>query len=540
MKSRPLFALLLLAVPTPGLATPPPLPAPLLFVRLAGPPGTHLTVYQGGPFRRDLPTPGLLGLRPGYIYRVEITGLEGRPTVSLYPTLEVRGTLKVPPNLHAANFPATVALTEADLAAAQAGALVTKVIYLENPYRAEPVAQPPGGLLEFDLPPGEDLLERSRDFGRPVLVLRLGERQFSPEEMAGLAVPGTVLLPGDPYMPPAAGPPHLPFACWQWYDPRLGPLGPEEEYLFDGGDHALKAGFDGQGGIGGVDPQDAVAEYVDSCGRRCLVCSNRVCLFAPRFAALRSVLPLGGYDVVLRVGNAKALANQLQVDVRWPPFQARQAEQPVGFEGRLRPSGTENVQRLIRLDLREVLEAQQLNIGPLAVVAVQGLARLTEVERTLLLRQIEFAQEYNGVQGLKENDSLAGPVILGHIQNGPEVIIGRAETRDLTVCCDECPCPPDKPLVLVKCADKHAAQPGEVVTFTLRYSNHGGRPISGVAVVDSLTTRLEYIPGSAQSDRDAVFTVQENEAGSLLLRWEVSGVLQPGSSGILKFQARVR
>jgi uncharacterized repeat protein (TIGR01451 family) len=79
-----------------------------------------------------------------------------------------------------------------------------------------------------------------------------------------------------------------------------------------------------------------------------------------------------------------------------------------------------------------------------------------------------------------------------------------------------------------------------VVTFMLKYSNHGGKPITDVAVTDSLTTRLEYVPGSSQSDRPAVFTTQPNEAGSSLLRWEITGRLLPGQSGVVRFQARIR
>ena len=84
------------------------------------------------------------------------------------------------------------------------------------------------------------------------------------------------------------------------------------------------------------------------------------------------------------------------------------------------------------------------------------------------------------------------------------------------------------------------AQVGDVVTFFLKFSNHGGQPINNVAVSDSLTGRLEYIPGTARADRDTVFTTQTNEAGSAVLRWEVSGVLLPGESGVVSFQARVR
>jgi uncharacterized repeat protein (TIGR01451 family) len=108
------------------------------------------------------------------------------------------------------------------------------------------------------------------------------------------------------------------------------------------------------------------------------------------------------------------------------------------------------------------------------------------------------------------------------------------------LCCCEEPCLPDKPLYLCKWVNAKYAQIGDIVTFYLRYSNIGGKPITDVAVSDSLTGRLEYIPGSSQSDRDAVFTTQENEAGSLILRWEINGRLLPGQSGVVSFQARIR
>ena len=79
-----------------------------------------------------------------------------------------------------------------------------------------------------------------------------------------------------------------------------------------------------------------------------------------------------------------------------------------------------------------------------------------------------------------------------------------------------------------------------MVTFFLKFSNIGGKPITDVAVSDSLTGRLEYIPGSAKSDREAVFVTQDNDAGSLILRWEIRDALPPGQKGIVTFQARVR
>jgi hypothetical protein len=37
-----------------------------------------------------------------------------------------------------------------------------------------------------------------------------------------------------------------------------------------------------------------------------------------------------------------------------------------------------------------------------------------------------------------------------------------------------------------------------------------------------------------------LFTTQDNEAGSVILRWQINGVLAAGQSGIVTFQAKVR
>jgi uncharacterized repeat protein (TIGR01451 family) len=102
------------------------------------------------------------------------------------------------------------------------------------------------------------------------------------------------------------------------------------------------------------------------------------------------------------------------------------------------------------------------------------------------------------------------------------------------------PPPPDRPLQLHKWADRQSGQVGDVVTMYLKVTNHGGQPINDVAVTDSLSARLEYIAGTARADRDAVFTKQENQAGSLILRWELRGQLLAGKSAVVSFQAKIR
>jgi uncharacterized repeat protein (TIGR01451 family) len=96
------------------------------------------------------------------------------------------------------------------------------------------------------------------------------------------------------------------------------------------------------------------------------------------------------------------------------------------------------------------------------------------------------------------------------------------------------------PLRLQKWASTNAARPGEVVTFYLRYTNTSNRPLRDIAITDNLAPRFEYVAGSARSDREAVFVLQENQAGSRILRWEIRDPLPPGQHGTISFQVRVR
>ena len=150
-------------------------------------------------------------------------------------------------------------------------------------------------------------------------------------------------------------------------------------------------------------------------------------------------------------------------------------------------------------------------------------------------RQTENVKKFSSSLGLRENDGIEGTSVVARIQNGAEVIKANVQTREIVITEDEaCEIETDK------LADKPTAKVGEIVTFTLRYTNLGSKPMSDIAVTDSLATRLEYVPSTAVSDRDAVFTIQKNESGSLVLHWEITGKLMPKEYGIIRFQARVR
>ena len=455
----------------------PPAPAPLFYVRMGGAEGVTTSYYQGRTPGRGLDSTGTVGLRPGYVYRVKMTGFPHLPDVSVYPTLEVRGTLVLPQQVRGADHPAQINISEEEVEKSQSGGYMTKVVYLEHPDLAQPTATSFDHPLETDVRPTVNPLEEARNYGRPVLIVRLGGRGIEEEELIHTAIPGTVLLPGDKSLGRPAAPPYVPYGCMPAYDPIAGPKGVDDECFHDGGDLGRRAGFDRNGELSGLDPSDTIATYRDSRGIKHISPSNLICFCVPRFAVLRhQTMPIR-YESSINVGGSDQFVGTSQTRARQPSLTAHQDIALAATKSRTRPSGME------------------VEIGPITVANVEGKAEII---------------------GQMKGESVVGTVV---------------KQRQA---------PPDGPLVLKKTADKQVVQIGDVITFHLAYTNTGGQPIDDVIVSDSLTGRLEYVRGSSKSDRGTTFTMQENEAGSLILRWEVGGTLPPGQSGEIMFQARVR
>jgi uncharacterized repeat protein (TIGR01451 family) len=452
-------------------------PAPLFYVRLSGPSGLKITFYQGSGDGKEYATPVTVGFRPGYVYRIKITGLPGHPKEALYPTLEVRGRLVLPAGLRAADFPAPLVFTPEDIEKVLGSAYLTKILVLENPDLALPNATQKDQPIEIEVTSTHEAMSEARVRGRPMLILRWGDRGVREGEApAELGIPGTILLPEQQMLPPAPVPPCVPWSP-VLVDPILGPMPAEEECLHDGGDIPPRAGLTALGQLGGLNPTDTVAVYADSRGQRHITVSNRVCICVPRFVVMRADSYPAGYGTAIEVGQTNLSVGQVEI------------------RNREKLSITEQNEQLRLMASRERPSSNQLVLGTRSVDQFLGGAV---------------------VFGFVEGHAVLGTIVQPPVER------------------------PDLPLLLHKSADKKSAQVGDIVTFQLTYGNVGGKPITGIVVSDSLTGRLEYIPGSAKSDRHTTFTTEPNEAGSDILRWAVTGALPPGQGGIVTFQARIR
>ena len=126
------------AFPQPCPPTAPP--APVLFTKIIVPAGVNITTHAGSGMAKTFVGYNTFGFRPGYRYRLQLNNLNlpSKPGASLFPVVEVFGSLVPRGGLNYWEFPAPVTFSETDLVRAASGYHVIKVIYLEDPKKVCP------------------------------------------------------------------------------------------------------------------------------------------------------------------------------------------------------------------------------------------------------------------------------------------------------------------------------------------------------------------------------------------------------------------
>ncbi len=337
---------------------------------------------------------------------------------------------------------------------------------------------------------------------------------------------------------PCCGPGTLPsfaFTGVVGHDESLGPWKPDgikgpwpkDEYLCDGGDLNHDVYVKRDWTVVGLDHEDTVAHYDTIDGQTKVSASNCVCIYSPRFAAVRQVSSPIIYEGHERMADVVKPAKVNVHEERRGPRTALQPEQIIA------QVGLDQVQRLReRTQGLLVDQATRLELAAEAFLPHEELlfiqrGEFDATEKARLAQRVAAAETWTNHQAVQiiidgqpaiETRGTAAPQIIYTYETGGK------------------PC-----LRLCKIADKSEAKPGEIVTFTLRYDNVGEQKIGNVTIIDNLMPRLEYVTGSAQSSLKANFATQEQLPGeSLVLRWEIEEPLEVNAGGVVRFQARVR
>jgi hypothetical protein len=179
--------------------------------------GSNEKVYLPG----QLTVPARYNFMQGYIYRLKLTDIPGRPGVQLYPTIEVAPSTP-PTDAYLTHNPIPVQFTPEDFdQVIDGGNFVTKVIYLPDPKFQELAVAGVETLVSTRLEPGVDPILEADRRGTILLIVRLGAIDLEMPGSASTAgammapagsyAPGTVVStpagPGGTVMPPGSLPP---------------------------------------------------------------------------------------------------------------------------------------------------------------------------------------------------------------------------------------------------------------------------------------------------------------------------------------------
>ena len=302
---------------------------------------------------------------------------------------------------------------------------------------------------------------------------------------------------------------------------------PQDEYLVDGGDDRLKAYVRGNWEIRNLNPEDTIAHYDTLDNRRLIEQSNRVPIYSPRFGSVRKIdgavaaiewqhyagtqsrSQLAAAQTRMRAGRTeqKEIAGQARANVL--PRSANAGANTGAVEQRTSPMTYGNQE--VTASLSQLLTHTTFSSAELAYLAEAKNA----------------AEAWAGIDHLEvQINEQTAQAMIG--QKTPEAvfIIGEPETSPK--------------LRLFKVASKETAQRGEIVEFMIRFDNVGSEVVGNVTIADSLTARLEYIDSSAGSSVPAEFFIEPNEAGSHILRWEITEPLHAGDFGVVRFRCRVQ
>lgn len=316
------------------------------------------------------------------------------------------------------------------------------------------------------------------------------------------------------------------YAQLPFQPPLPSELRPGDEYLCDGGDQERPTVVGGDFRVYGLDVEDTVAHYDTVDGRRLVEPSNKVCVYAPRFAAVRQVNGMRQHEQHDLVGRVHLPIAATFHEESQLAAQFNQPQQPVGqigtkqastFRERNRGVSLEGAESLIGLKGREYL------LGPLRVLET---GVFDQSEEARLAGAIDAAITWSQDEGVQVSLGEQRLVIDSHDTKLGEIYVVEHEGTPK--------------IRIIKVASIKEAQPGDVIEFTLRFDNIGDELIGNVTILDNLTTRLEYVEGSQSSTLEAGFFVEQNEAQSLALRWEVIEPLEPGAGGVITFKCRVR
>ena len=298
-----------------------------------------------------------------------------------------------------------------------------------------------------------------------------------------------------------------------------------QEYIFDGGDHDPKVRLRQDLSQAGLDAEDTVIQFETVDGKTNVESGCRVAIYAPRFGSVRKRQSARERDMALR---AQATLRPDGTGI------LRDQLPPVNVSKPIKSSNSDNVR---------IVEAFRDRSRPMPSEVVVPMVTLSDAFKPYEDFSLIRNGDLRSTDLAKLSKSTAAARIWTNVDelnvliDGKEAIdiTGAKKAADITIYEHK-----GARIRLCKVASDQMANPGDIISFTIRFDNVGEQPLKSLVVTDSLAPRLEYVENSQQASVAADFSTTPNSVGSYVLRWELENGLKPGDGGLVRFSCKVR
>lgn len=341
---------------------------------------------------------------------------------------------------------------------------------------------------------------------------------------AGVATQqGPATLPPQAYTGPNAG---LPYPA-PWTPPGiLGPF-PEDEYVYQGGDAYQLTNVAQDFSIDNLDEEDTIAHYHTLDGKIEIERTNRIPIYAPRFASIRRIDGLNQYR---HQDHVYAVDSPLALDGTAQNIGQEQVKQHVSTQRNIgtRASSLYRENQKLRDMAHQVASTEDSQmLKPQVGDLLNTKVNIKNSQEAQLSIQQQTALAQSDEETVKEYayDLLPYKILANNrIQTNYHYEIADGNSR----------------LDIKKVASKQDALPGELLEFTITFKNTGDKAIGNVTIVDHLSRRLAYVEDSQNCTVESEFFVNPTGKDSAILRWEIIEPMNVGQSAQVTFKCRVR
>jgi uncharacterized repeat protein (TIGR01451 family) len=299
-----------------------------------------------------------------------------------------------------------------------------------------------------------------------------------------------------------------------------------DEYVCDGNDRNLPVVPTENWKVKGLDIEDTVAHFDTEDGRIVVAPSNRVCIYAPRFASVRRTLQLNNTTITQQASFVKDKMNPQSANASERTTLAKQNIQPRAHKQTQTPNAFRDQTRAIVGDNVVRLLGTRHFFKPFEDLSLIRFGKFSNAESARTSLGMQSAVAWNSDVSAQISINNSQPIIVNDVRQASELVSIETDTSS--------------ELRLCKLASLISAKPGDIVDFTIRFDNIGRNRIGNVTVLDNLSPRLEYIDATAECSVESDFKTEPNDAGSEKLIWEITKPLAVGEGGIIRFQCRVR